>query len=360
MKIKVIGALCLIGIVVTVALARIQTSKEQAYTPPFLDAQGNTIPGSIAVLEQVTLNGVPQWILIRGKNAGKPVLLYLHGGPGFSHIPFVKLLQTPELEKNFIVVQWDQRGSGKSYSKDLTESDMRIENFVEDTKDLTNRLRARFGQEKIFMLGHSWGSALGFMTIAKYPELYHAYVAAGEAADWNKRQTMSFDWALGQARQDKNQKAVDTLEGVVPFDPTNPDHIGVKNEVLEVYGGEYHEAAGYKKYVDYMGQGPEYTSDDFQKFEQGSSWSGKTTDLEAARSGYSLFRDLPEVQIPVYFFAGRYDYQTPSSLAEDYYKVLKAPDKGFIWFENSAHYTFFMEPDKATRELIRIAKKTLK
>ena len=359
-KVNIIGAFCLVGIVVGVALAYFDTSHEQAYTPPFLDGEGNTIPGSIAVLEKVVLNGVPQWILMRGKNADKPILLFLHGGPGFSNMPFVKLFQTPELEENFIVVQWDQRGAGKSYSEKLTEQDMRVEMFVEDVRDLTHHLCARFGQKKIFMLGHSWGSALGFMTIAKYPELYHAYVAAGEAVDWNKRQARSFAWTFEQAQQDKNQKALDDLQAVVPFDPTNVEHISVKNKVLETYGGEYHQAASYQKYVDYMGQGPEYTAADFQRFEQGARWSDQTTEIEVARSGYSLFRDLPEVQIPVYFFAGRYDYQTPSSLAEDYYKMLKAPDKGFVWFEESAHYTYFMEPDKATRELILIAKKTLK
>ena len=167
-------------------------------------------------------------------------------------------------------------------------------------------------------------------------------------------------WTLQQAKKDNNLKAIESLKSLHPFEPTNQDHIAIKNEWLVPYGGEYHYTERYEKYINYIGQGPEYTAADIQKFEQGAQWSQKTTESEAATSGYSLFKDLPEVQIPVYFFAGRYDYQTPSSLAQTYYKALKAPDKDFIWFEESAHYTFFMEPDKAARKLIQIAAKTLR
>jgi pimeloyl-ACP methyl ester carboxylesterase len=92
---------------------------------------------------------------------------------------------------------------------------------------------------------------------------------------------------------------------------------------------------------------------------QGHGWSSKTVGVEAAESGYNLFRDLPEVRIPLFFFTGRYDYQTPGSLAEEYYKFVKAPKKGFIWFEESAHLLIFEEPDTVTRELIKIAEEVL-
>ena len=93
---------------------------------------------------------------------------------------------------------------------------------------------------------------------------------------------------------------------------------------------------------------------------QGQALSSKTTDIEAAESGYNLFRDLPEVQIPLFFFTGRYDYQTPGTLAEEYYNFVKAPKKGFIWFEESAHLLVFEEPDKMAKELIKISEDILK
>jgi pimeloyl-ACP methyl ester carboxylesterase len=330
-----------------------------AFTPHIVDADGNTVAGSITSLEKVVLGGVEQTILIRGKDASKPVLLFLHGGPGDSNIPFVKKFQTPELEENFVVVQWDQRGAGASYSDDLTEDDMAVVNFIEDTKALTNHLRARFDQDKIFMLGHSFGSALGFLTIGQYPELYHAYIGAGEAADWNKRQSTSYAWALEQALLKNDQDAIEALEALQPFDYANPEHIAVKNKWVFSYGGHIHKMDKFDEFKSYMGKGPEYTADDVNSFMKGKSWSANTVGIEAVKSNYSLFRDLPEIDIPVYFFAGRHDHQTPATLAEEYYNSVKAPKKGFIWFEDSGHTMIFEEPEKMTRELITIARDTL-
>jgi pimeloyl-ACP methyl ester carboxylesterase len=339
---------------------------EPTSTPPIVDANGNPIPGSIASLEKIDLNGVEQWVLIRGHNTGKPVILFLHGGPGTANIVWRELFITEELEKNFVVVLWDQRGAGKSFSKDLTEEEMRSDKFVEDTIALTKQLRARFKQDKIFLLGHSWGSALGFLTIMKhpeYPQLYHAYIAAGEAADWNRRQNISYEWTLSRARDNSNKKAVNALEKLEPFDPTDAKHLGVKNRWLSEFGGQFilDNTELVQKYEDFLikGQGQEYSRADAKKWMQGQSLSAKTVGVEAAESGYNLFRDLPEVRIPLFFFTGRYDYQTPGSLAEEYYTFVKAPKKGFIWFEESAHSLIFEEPDRVTKELIKIAEDTL-
>ncbi len=333
-----------------------------AHTPPISDADGNVIPGSIASLEKVNLGGIEQWILIRGKDTSKPVLLWLHGGPGFAYIPWVALFQTPELEANFVVVQWDQRGAGKSFSGDLTTEDMQLKNFVSDTLELTEILRQRFNQEKIFLFGHSWGSALGFITIMKNSEPYYAYIAAGEAADWNRRQTMSYEWVLEQARENNNTEVIEVLESISPFDPTNPEHIGAKNQFLDLYrGGDLYTEGLWNTYLDYAlgGMSPEYTSGEIENFMVGKEFSSQTVGLEAAKSDYNLFRDFPVSTIPVHFFSGRHDHQTPGELAEEYYNFLQAPVKSFTWFENSGHTMIWDEPDETTQALIRIANETL-
>ena len=347
-----------------ISCAGMVTRDQSAFTPPITDVGGNTIPGSISSLEKVVLNGVEQWILIRGKDTAKPVILFLHGGPGGANMVWRELFITEELEENFVVVLWDQRGAGKSYSPDLSEDDMRVDKFIEDTIALTDHLRAMFKQDKIFLLGHSWGSGLGFITMIKYPEypqLYHAFIAAGEAADWDRRQTMSYEWTLEQAREKEHGKAITALEKLQPFDPTDLEHIAAKNHWLAQFGGEYHSAEMYQEYGGYLGEGSgsEYSQADVKKWMQGSEWAEKTTSPEVAKAGYNVFRDLPEVKIPLYFFVGRYDYQTPGPLAEEYYNFVKAPKKDLIWFEESAHYMLFAEPNKITRELIRIARETL-
>jgi CubicO group peptidase (beta-lactamase class C family) len=275
---------------------------EVGSTPPIADAEGNVIPGSIASLEKVTLGGIEQWILIRGVDTTKPVLLWLHGGPGSPEIPFVGMFQPPELESNFIVVQWDQRGTGKSYSKDLSEEDMRVENFVSDTLELTDLLRERFGQEKIFLFGHSWGSAIGFLTIMENSEPYYAYVAAAEAADWNRRQRMSYEWVLAQAREHNDTEVVQVLESVQPFDPMNLEHMTAKNQFLDRYrGGDLYTEGLMDAALDYVlsGKSPEYTSADIERTLAGMDFSRQTAGLEAAQSGYDLFGEFPVSPIPV-------------------------------------------------------------
>ena len=126
--------------------------------PAVVDAEGNEIPGSLASLEKVTLGGIDQWILIRAQDTSKPVLLFLHGGPGGAVMPWVDLFQPVQLEANFVVVHWDQRGAGKSYNQSLKAEDLSFDNFVSDTLELTDLLRERFDQGKIFLSGISWGS----------------------------------------------------------------------------------------------------------------------------------------------------------------------------------------------------------
>ena len=337
-----------------------ERAEEVGSTPPITDAEGQVIPGSIASLEKITLGGIQQWILIRGKDTSKPILLWLHGGPGFPYMPWVGLFQTAQLEANFVVVQWDQRGAGKSFSEDLIAEDMQVEKFVSDTLELTNMLRERFNQEKIFLFGHSWGSALGFLTIMEDSEPYYAYIAAAEAADWNRRQTMSYEWVLEQAREDNNAEVIQVLESIQPFDPTNMDHIAAKNQFLDLYrGGDLYTEGLWDRYVDYAlsGKSSEYTSADVESFMLARAFSQQM--LVPQATDYNLFRDFPVSSIPVHFFAGRHDHQTPGELAEEYYNFLEAPLKTFTWFENSGHTMIWDEVDKTTEELIKIANETL-
>jgi pimeloyl-ACP methyl ester carboxylesterase len=239
---------------------------------------------------------------------------------------------------------------------------MRPEKFVSDTLELTDILREFFGQEKIFLFGISWGSALGFMTIMENPEPYHAFIAASEAGDWNRRWTMSYEWALEQAREADNGEVVEALEALQPFDPTNPEHTGAVGQVLDLFrGGDLYTEGLWDAAVGYLtsGQSPEYTSADVEKLITGVGFAGQTTKIDVHKADYNLFRDFPVSPIPVHFFAGRHDHVTPGELAEEYYNFLEAPAKSFTWFENSAHTLTWDEPDKTAQELIRIANETL-
>lgn len=126
---------------------------------------------SITSLEKIELGDINQWISIRGRNTSNPILLYLHGGPGTPVMPLFRHFQIP-LEDHFIVVQWEQRGAGKSFSWKIPKETMIIEQFISDLHELIEILQKRFNKEKIYLMGHSWGSILGTFTVQKYPELF--------------------------------------------------------------------------------------------------------------------------------------------------------------------------------------------
>ena len=146
--------------------------------PPLKDTQGNKIQGSISEKVWIDVNGLRQGIFIRGENSQNPIVLYLHGGPGTPMLQFITYLEKEvRLEKYFTVCYWEQRGSGMTYHKSTDPSTMTAVQMVEDTRQVTEYLKSRFGQDKIYLIGHSWGSYLGVKTIEKYPEDYRMLVS---------------------------------------------------------------------------------------------------------------------------------------------------------------------------------------
>ncbi len=334
-----------------------------AYTPPITNAVGDEIPGSIAVIETVVLGGVKQTITIRGADASNPVLLFLHGGPGMPSSPWATWNNIhAELEQNFVVVHWDQRGAGKSFSKDLTPDDMHLEDFVSDTLELTDILRERFGQDKIFLWGHSWGSGLGFEVLRVNSEPYYAFIATGVRDDWHSSQALGYERVLEMAHQANDTEAIEKLEAIQPFDPMNMEHVQVRGEYLSQYlVGDFHTEGLEDAWLNYVieGNSPEYPVTTIRLTLKGLDFSRQTIALEVKDSGFNLTDDFPVSTIPVHFIQGRYDYECPGELVEDYYNTLEAPEKSFTWFENSAHDVYYDEPEKFNQVMIRIANETL-
>jgi pimeloyl-ACP methyl ester carboxylesterase len=356
---KAIQLSTLIAVLIAIAAC----ASRDPYTPPITDADGNVIPGSIASIETVVLGGVPQTIVIRGVDRSNPVLLHLHGGPGMPSSPWATWNgYFAGLEANFVLVHWDQRGAGKSYSPDLTADDMHVENFVSDTLELTDMLRERFDQDKIFLWGHSWGSGLGFETIRANSEPYHAFFASAVRPEWNASQELGYELLLKRAQEAGDDKTVKALTEIQPFDPANPEHLGVVGQVQSQYlVGDFHTEGLEQAWLNYAtkGKSPEYPKSTVKNTMAGLTFSRETIGQEILHSGYNHARDLPASEIPVYFFVGRYDYVSPGESAKAYYEVLEAPAKEFIWFENSAHDVFYDEAGKFSQEVVRLAQQVL-
>ena len=190
----------------------------------------------------MTLGGAEQSVLLRGRHVGNPVLLFLHGGPGTSELGMIRAHNLPALEAHFTVAVWDQRGAGKSFAALEPASAMNVEQLVSDTRELSAWLCRRFGQEKIYLAGHSWGSLLGVLTVSRHPELYVAYVGFGQAVDMDEGERLSYAWTLDQARKAGDARSTAKLEriGAPPYSGDVRAKVVAQRAILARYGGEVH------------------------------------------------------------------------------------------------------------------------
>lgn len=328
--------------------------------PQITDAAGAVVPGSLASLEKVTLGGVDQWILIRAQDTAKPVLLILHGGPGGSQMPWVDMFQPAMLEENFVVVQWDQRGAAKSYDPDLTRDDLQVENYIADTFELTDLLRDRFDQDKIFLHGHSWGSALGFMVIAENSAPYHAYIPAGERVNWIQSHNNSFEWVKEQAEAANNADVLNLIQAAEPFDATNPDHLNLVYQGQELFrGGDIYTEGLWDEMLAYAmeGKSPYYTMSEINNYIPGLE---KSSDALADFVGtYDLPSIITGSTIPVHFMVGEHDHNTAADLSRAYYETLVAPAKSFTVIKGAGHSFLYEKPNEWAAALIKIKNQTL-
>lgn len=304
------------------------------------------IDGSIAELTKVNINEVDQWVLMRGENRDNPVLLFLHGGPGVSEMPYVSKFNK-DLEENFVVVNWDQRGAGKSYSKDLPAESMNIDQMVEDAHQMVLFLREKFDKDRIYIVGHSWGSILGVKLVQKYPEYFLAYVGIGQVVTMKDNERLSLEFTRYEAARRQNKKAMEELASI-PDSYWEEDQwysmLRTQRAWLEEFGGMVYGQNSRNIFVkEYLG--PEHSLWDLLfYFLPGIKFTLNTMWPEIME--VDLLRNHTEFKIPVYFFSGRHDYNTPFSLSEEYFKYINAPVKELIWFEQSAHSPHFEEPEK--------------
>jgi len=314
---------------------------------PFLDNEGKVKKESISVIQTVNINGIDQRMIIRGSDTTKPVLLYLHGGPGSPEFPFIRQFNSG-IENLFIVCYWDQRGSGLSYSKTIPPQSMTLSQFIDDTRVVSEYLIKRFNRNKIFLIGHSWGTILGSFAVNKYPDLYYSYIGVGQVSRQEESEIISYNFVLSRARELKDKKAITTLEKIGP-PPYSANKDIIKNMMKErkyvtKYGGAVKNGNFYAKAAMALFNCREYTLSDKINYMKGMKYTLNFFWDQVMKS--DLIRDLPIQSIPVYIIQGTNDYQTAYSVAKEYFDTLQAPLKKFYSFENSAHSPIFEEPEK--------------
>lgn len=343
-----------LGVLLAATVIWVAFTQLTAHTPAIRDAWGRPLEGSVARLERVRLNGREQWISIRGQDVENPVLLFLAGGPGGSQMAAVRH-DLAELEAHFVVVVWDQPGSAKSYAAGNFPG-LTPETYIEDGLALTDWLRESFGQEKILLVGESWGSALGVFLANRYPEAYHALVGTGQMVDFDETERLDYQKALELAAAANDAKTLRALEqnGVPPYygkDMTVKSAVYLNYLSAAMASNPDIRNGGYNTFRDLFSE--EYGLLDKFNYIRGilNTYNRVYPQLYEV----DLRQDYPVLEIPVYFFLGRHDLNAPLELAVSYAQVLEAPVKEIVWFEHSGHNPWINESDRFVRELLQRA-----
>jgi pimeloyl-ACP methyl ester carboxylesterase len=302
-------------------------------------------PDTLAIntFEPVDINGTKLWVLVRSSNPDNPVFMYLHGGPGHSIIPWAHFA-TDKLTDTFTVVHYDQRGTGMSLDEKVNRNTLTMNQFMNDCLKVTLCLKKRFKKDKIYLLGHSWGSVLGMRMIHKYPQHYAGYIGVGQIVNYQDQILTSRNWMKGQIREHGAGIEESRVARTGYF-------FGDYRNLLIKYRAIIHNSDCDAKSIRFNSPyNKEFYTDEL--FQRGLAYSHSGGNLRESYMTADFFKEIPSVRVPVFFFCGRYDYLTSSPDVERYYKSVNAPKKNLFWFENSAHRVDIEEPDLFQKRII--------
>jgi pimeloyl-ACP methyl ester carboxylesterase len=278
--------------------------------------------------EIISIGGIKQYITLQGSDQSLPLLLFLHGGPGGSVMDYSHRF-TDELQKHFIVVQWDQRETGRTKELNASPVPLSLSVFQNDTRELIDFLLGRFQRQKLYLAGHSWGTALGFYVAENYPGRLYAYLSIGPMIDQLESERIGLDLMKEKALKEGNKQAFTELSSVhIPFQ--NGEQLYYHRKWALNYSASRKKLS--RNYVD--------------------EWAGTWLAVFNEASKVNLMESLPSVQCPLYFFTGRHDIQTSASITERYYTHVTAPKKALFWFERSGHGVPTSEPGRLQRLII--------
>lgn len=312
-------------------------------------------PSGIQASYKTRIGGIDQWLNVRGQDKANPMILFIHGGPAAPLIPSLWQFQRP-IEEYFNMVNWDQRGSGKTYREvdpsSISDS-IRISRYVDDAIEVAEHVRAKYHKRKIILMGHSWGTIVGLGAAMKRPDLFHAYVGIGQVINTRENERLSFAYAVQQAKAHQNTAALQELESIAPYPGNTPitrERIVLARKWAQFYGGlsAYRETSRY--YFRAPRLSPEYDTEDGCAIDKGSLFTLEKILPEFLNVAFDRIESFP---LPVVMFMGRHDYTTPSEPTAAWLANVKAPYKQGVYFENSSHMVPWEEPGKMLVSLIQ-------
>ena len=316
-------------------------------TAPFTTPEGRPAPDSIAETAFLTLGGVAQWVMIRGRSVANPVLILLHGGPGMSATGLFRATNAA-LEDAFTVVYWDQRAAGRSFDPRADPAGLTIERFLGDLDELVDIVRTRLGQAKVTLLGHSWGSVLGVLYSERFPAKVAAYVGVGQVADMAASEAGSYAFTLAQAGRRGRSAAVRALKAIGP-PPHEAKALQVQRRWLMALGGAFGPNLSLPRLIWRTISAPEGSPLDLVRLLRGAAFSLAplwpqlmAVDIMSRRA----------FEVPVFLILGRHDMQVVAQVAANWFDLISAPEKRLFWLEASGHFAPFEEPAAFNRIII--------
>lgn len=312
-------------------------------------------PQGIESVERVRIGGIDQFLSIRSHDPAHPVLLVLHGGPGWVAMP-TSWWFARGWEEYFTVVQWDQRGAGKTYVANdpaRISASMTVERMHSDTDEVVQWLRKRLGQKKVFVMGHSWGSVLGLSLAARHPEWLHAYIGVAQGIDARESERRGWRWARARAVEADHATAIADLDRIAPYAkgdaPLKLEHIFLQRKWLNHFGGAAYRRpdAGFEGAA--IALAPEYTDEDVRKVWEAQDFSVEHLLAAVLETDLSGVRRL---EVPLVLFLGRHDHNLSAAVAAEWFARVEAPTKQLVWFEHSAHELLVEEPGKVLVNLV--------
>jgi pimeloyl-ACP methyl ester carboxylesterase len=307
-----------------------------------------TTPNGIDEANYVEIGGIEQWITIRGEDRNNPVLLFLHGGPGDATNPWGYAAFRSWL-KYFTVVQWDQRGAGRTFGRNGATSASTItpDRMVQDGIELSELLKKRLHKDKIVLVGHSWGSVLGFFMVKSRPDLFYAFVGTGQvAAESSRSSAVAYAAIVERASREGNSQALAELKEIGPPPFKDGKGFGVQHK----WANHFERADIFlASTLGFALDAPGYSIGDINDWFDGQNVSGDhlfpyLDDLNRKLVGGQL-------DVPVFVIQGAEDYTAPTSLAKTYLDSLRAPRKAFVTIEGAGHFAVFTKQDDFLREL---------
>jgi proline iminopeptidase len=316
-------------------------------TPAFRTSQGNVVPNSIAITERWNINGFEESVIVRGRNTINPVLIWVHGD-GTSETAILRHFNA-ELEDHFTMVYWDQRYAGQSFvAGQPMPTNSTIDAYVSDLEVLVETVKSTLHKDKVILVGHSWGSALGLLYAQRHPEKISAYVGVGQVVNTPDNESATYRFAMHEASARGDSDALAALERIGP--PPRTGSVFTPRTLIAKFGGSFHGDTSMQKLMLIAAIQSETNWRDIAASAQGADYSRKV--MEGEFTQLRLDEHVTELKVPIFIAAGRYDHQSESTLAHQYFEKLAAPRKEFRWFEQSAHSPHIEEPLEFNRWLI--------